>query len=139
MIDIKDLMIGNYLYNYGKYGHKFCMRVEAVDLRKNKVLLDGDTKWYTVDKVLPVEIIGGWLNTFLEKHECKNGGIEYQKWFDGTTWLRVWESVTYKGFWHVSLQVYGVLSDLRSQSLAVVASRHELQNFFRILTGNDLI
>lgn len=46
MIDIKDLMIGNYLYVAGLQGHKFCMRVQVVDYRKNKVLMDGDTKGF---------------------------------------------------------------------------------------------
>lgn len=140
MIDIKDLMIGNYLYVAGLQGHKFCMRVQAVDYRKNKVLVDGDTNWYTLDKLLPVEIVGIWLGTFLEMHDCKNGDVEYEKWFDdGAIWLRVYAVREDKQKWNATAMTFSANGNLINQGIFILGHRHELQNFFRIHTGKDLI
>lgn len=125
MIDIKDLMIGNYVeYCEGIY------KVVFLDREHSSMTLEKEDLRYIVKKeyINTVPITAEWLEKDLNLYRNERS-IHY-----------VLPLPTNK---HKSMTTYWSgtrwVLEIAFMEVAAVSYRHELQNFFRILTGKDLI
>lgn len=136
MIDIKDLMSGNFYEINGEIQRVYCYEQKAGLIYFNS---DGTARACDPKQANPVPIAADWLEEVCIGGEQISKRLKFIQWLPKECNCIITIYSKPGGLFLVAL--YSIVDDNISyfKGEKLLMYRHELQNFFRIHTGKDLI